>query len=160
PVGFSKHVLPTHVTVVGAAGSGKTWLAKVIVEEAIRQRIPVIAVDPQGDLVQFLQQQEARLFTGPEREIYRQYCELVETRGWTPGTSHGMRMALNPLRLSDEEELSQITDPMRRREELDSIMGAAAANLVSLAQVGGDADLQQTLIFRLLRGLCQHENAR
>ena len=46
--------LTTHTAVIGAAGSGKTWLAKGIVEEAILQGIPVLAVDPQGDLVQFL----------------------------------------------------------------------------------------------------------
>lgn len=158
-VGFSKHVLPTHVTVVGAAGSGKTWLAKVIVEEAVRQRIPVIAVDPQGDLVQFLQQQEEGMFTGAEREAYRQFRERVETRVWTPGSSHAIRMSLNPLRLADEQELAHIADPLRRREELESILGTAAANLVSLAQVSGDGDLQQTLIYNILRGLSKHEGA-
>jgi hypothetical protein len=47
-------VLTTHVAIVGSAGSGKTWMAKVVVEEAIRNGVPVLAIDPQGDLVQFL----------------------------------------------------------------------------------------------------------
>ncbi|MBW3596888.1 MAG: PD-(D/E)XK nuclease family protein [Planctomycetes bacterium] len=158
-VGFSKHVLPTHVTVVGAAGSGKTWLAKVIVEEAIRQRIPVIAVDPQGDLVQFLQQQDEGLFTGAEQDAYRQFRERVETRVWTPGSSHAIRLSLNPLRLADDQELAHITDPLRRSEELECILGTAAANLVSLAQASGDSDLQQTLILNILRGLSKEEGA-
>jgi DNA helicase HerA-like ATPase len=159
PIGFSKHVLPTHVTVVGAAGSGKTWLAKVIVEEAIRQQIPVIAVDPQGDLVQFLRHREEQLVGPAERTAYRQFCDRVETRVWTPGSSHAIRMSLNPLRLAEEKELSHLADPLRRREELESILGTAAANLISLAQMGGDADLQQTLVLNILRGLVKHEGA-
>ncbi len=157
PVGFSPHVLPTHLTVVGAAGSGKTWLAKVIVEETIRRRIPVIAIDPQGDLVQFLQQQDANLFTGREREAYDEFRQRVETRIWTPGSSHGVRLSLNPLRLASDEDLTTIADPARRREEQDSIFGTAASNLVSLARCAGDADLQQTLLLNVLRGLCRND---
>ena len=40
----------THVAVLGASGSGKTVICKSIVEEAIRANIPVIAVDPKGDI--------------------------------------------------------------------------------------------------------------
>ena len=40
----------THVAVLGASGSGKTVVCKSIVEEAIRAKIPVIAVDPKGDI--------------------------------------------------------------------------------------------------------------
>lgn len=54
PVDLPVNALPTHVAIVGAAGGGKTWMAKVVAEEAIRLGIPVLAVDPQGDLVQFL----------------------------------------------------------------------------------------------------------
>ncbi len=40
----------THVAVLGASGSGKTVICKSIVEEAIRADIPVIAIDPKGDI--------------------------------------------------------------------------------------------------------------
>src|SRR5881296_3745718 len=42
--------LLTHGLVVGMTGSGKTGLAIVLIEEALRQGIPVIAIDPKGDL--------------------------------------------------------------------------------------------------------------
>ena len=40
----------THAAVLGASGSGKTVVCKSIVEEAIRADIPIIAVDPKGDI--------------------------------------------------------------------------------------------------------------
>jgi hypothetical protein len=40
----------THAAVLGASGSGKTVVCKSIVEEALRNNIPVIAVDPKGDI--------------------------------------------------------------------------------------------------------------
>ena len=42
--------LLTHGLVVGMTGSGKTGLAVVMIEEALRQGIPVLAIDPKGDL--------------------------------------------------------------------------------------------------------------
>jgi DNA helicase HerA-like ATPase len=35
---------------LGATGSGKTVLSKVIVEEAALQGIPTFAIDPKGDI--------------------------------------------------------------------------------------------------------------
>ena len=42
--------LLTHGLIVGMTGSGKTGLAIVLIEEALRAGIPVLAVDPKGDL--------------------------------------------------------------------------------------------------------------
>ena len=54
--------IKTHIAVVGAAGSGKTWAAKCLVEEVILAGVPVIAIDPQGNLVQFIRGREAEAF--------------------------------------------------------------------------------------------------
>jgi hypothetical protein len=42
--------LSTHGIVIGMTGSGKTGLAVTIIEEALKARIPVIVVDPKGDM--------------------------------------------------------------------------------------------------------------
>lgn len=42
--------LTKHTIILGATGSGKTVLSKVIVEEAALQGIPTFAIDPKGDI--------------------------------------------------------------------------------------------------------------
>ncbi|MHA2102604.1 MAG: helicase HerA-like domain-containing protein [Candidatus Hodarchaeales archaeon] len=43
-------LMTTHAVVLGASGSGKTVVCKSIVEEALYNGVPVIAVDPKGDI--------------------------------------------------------------------------------------------------------------
>ena len=42
--------LTTHGVVVGMTGSGKTGLGIVVLEEALSAGVPVLALDPKGDL--------------------------------------------------------------------------------------------------------------
>lgn len=42
--------LMTHALIIGASGSGKTVQCKNFIEEAILNRVPVIAIDPKGDI--------------------------------------------------------------------------------------------------------------
>ncbi|MGI0025644.1 MAG: helicase HerA-like domain-containing protein, partial [Nitrososphaera sp.] len=42
--------LTKHAIILGATGSGKTVLSKVLVEEAALQGIPTFAIDPKGDI--------------------------------------------------------------------------------------------------------------
>jgi hypothetical protein len=46
--------LLTHGLIVGMTGSGKTGLAIDLIEETLRQGIPVLAIDPKGDLANLL----------------------------------------------------------------------------------------------------------
>lgn len=46
--------LTTHAAIIGMTGSGKTGLGIGLIEEAAMDRIPVIAVDPKGDLANLL----------------------------------------------------------------------------------------------------------
>jgi len=160
-VGLPLASLPTHVAVVGAAGSGKTWMAKVIAEEAIRLGVPVLAVDPQGDLVQFLRTApEPPGLSRDDRARRHEFIDRVEPRVWTPGSSHGQRLSLDPIRLSGRDELARISDPDRREEEWEAMLAVAAAQLVSLAKVGGETDSQQTFLLQVLRSLVTETEGR
>ena len=46
--------LTTHAVIIGMTGSGKTGLGIGMIEEAALDKIPVIAIDPKGDLANLL----------------------------------------------------------------------------------------------------------
>lgn len=50
PVDYTPKHLTTHGLIFGMTGSGKTGLALGFLEEAQRHKIPIIAIDPKGDL--------------------------------------------------------------------------------------------------------------
>ncbi|RIL00824.1 MAG: ATP-binding protein [Proteobacteria bacterium] len=50
PILYDSKDLTTHAVIVGMTGSGKTGLAVTLLEEAAIDGIPVIAIDPKGDL--------------------------------------------------------------------------------------------------------------
>lgn len=54
PCALPAHHLVTHGVVVGMTGSGKTGLVTVLVEEALRAGMPVLAIDVKGDLPNLL----------------------------------------------------------------------------------------------------------
>ncbi len=154
PVLIGIAAMPTHLAVVGAAGSGKTWLAKVIAEEAVRRGVPVLAIDPQGDLVQFLRTSPERAeMSAADREARRDFLAKVEPRIWTPGSSHGRRLSLDPIRLPGLDDLRDLDDLTRREEEWQDMLGVAASQLVGLARLGGETDSQQTFLMEVFRRL-------
>ena len=46
--------LTTHGIIVGMTGSGKTGLGIIFIEEALRSGIPVLILDPKGDMTNLL----------------------------------------------------------------------------------------------------------
>ncbi|MFX1519023.1 MAG: helicase HerA-like domain-containing protein [Promethearchaeota archaeon] len=104
-VELKKKTLQRHVCTLGASGSGKTVFCKVIVEEATRMGIPSIIIDPQGDLASL------GLLGDPEKiqemstpsEFAEEYQKNVEIRIWTPASSKGIPLCINPLQFSEEE---------------------------------------------------------
>lgn len=153
PVCLDPAVLRTHVSVVGAAGSGKTWMAKIIAEEALRAGVPVLAIDPQGDLVQMMQARPRADVPPALHRAWEELQERMEPRILTPGSSHGLRLCLDPLRLPSASELSHIANPALRAEEEEGLLVAVAANLVSLCACGGEEESQRTFLYQVLRHL-------
>jgi CRISPR/Cas system-associated exonuclease Cas4 (RecB family) len=134
--------LPTHVAVVGAAGSGKTWLAKVVAEEAVLAGVAVLAIDPQGDLVQFLRPSDTAKLSSEERERATRFGQTGAVRVLTPGTDHGERISLNPLKL-----------PAAGGADVDDLLATTAGHLVTLAKATGEVDSQKTFVLQLLRAM-------
>jgi hypothetical protein len=90
--------LRRHMLALGASGSGKTVLCKVMVEECIRKRLPVIAVDPQGDLASFALSEDPAVLVkmGVDPAIAAEFRSRVDVKIWTPGTTHGIPVCFTP----------------------------------------------------------------
>src|SRR5436190_22678065 len=54
PVLYDSKDLVTHALCVGMTGSGKTGLGIAVIEEAAIDGVPVIVIDPKGDLTNLL----------------------------------------------------------------------------------------------------------
>jgi DNA helicase HerA-like ATPase len=90
--------LRRHMLALGASGSGKTVLSKVVIEECIRKGLPVIAIDPQGDLASMaLAEDDATLIKmGVDPAIAAQFRAKVEVKIWTPGSTAGIPLSFTP----------------------------------------------------------------
>jgi hypothetical protein len=104
-VSLKKKTLKRHICTLGTSGSGKTVFCKVVVEEAVRQEIPVLIVDPQGDIASLgLPGDPATLQEkGYSPEFAEEYLKNAEVRIWTPASSKGIALSINPLKFSEEE---------------------------------------------------------
>jgi hypothetical protein len=75
PVVLEPSDLLTHGLIVGMTGSGKTGQAIVLIEEALRHGIPVLAIDPKGDLGNLL-----LLFEGQDAASFAQWVDADAAR--------------------------------------------------------------------------------
>jgi len=97
---IDKMVLARHAAMLGSTGSGKTVMAKTVIEEAALSGIPSLILDPQGDL--------ARLALGIDEDDLRQHggevdrmkklISKMEVRIWTPLRSKGLPLCIDPFR--------------------------------------------------------------
>jgi hypothetical protein len=88
-----------HAVCLGSAGSGKTVTCKVLCEEFVRNGLPVIAVDPQGDLASLGQVGEEAdvVARGTSAALRSEYADKAEVVVWTPGSALGVPLSVNPL---------------------------------------------------------------
>ncbi|WXG43917.1 MAG: helicase HerA-like domain-containing protein [Promethearchaeati archaeon SRVP18_Atabeyarchaeia-1] len=98
-------IFERHMGIFGSSGSGKTVLAKVIIEEASRLGIPVIAVDPQGDISSLAKLEEPRILEkhGLPIDMARDYKNKVRVNIFTPGSSKGRKIGLDPLKFPQKD---------------------------------------------------------
>jgi hypothetical protein len=108
PVSLDIHILQRHVACFGASGSGKTVACKVMAEELVRAGVPLIVFDPQGDIASLAlpETDDALLASkGIELPLRNGYASNAEVVIWTPGSSKGIPLSINPLQFDDLEGL-------------------------------------------------------
>ena len=109
---------------LGASGSGKTVLCKCLMEEAILHDIPVVIVDPQGDISSLALKGDLEEMENHEIPITMQeeYFEKARITIFTPASNKGIPISVNPLEFPSEDS---------PHEEAVLALDMAATSLVS-----------------------------
>jgi DNA helicase HerA-like ATPase len=154
---FKSDRLTTHGVVVGMTGSGKTGLCLVLLEELVAAGVPVLAIDPKGDLgnlglvfpglapedfAPWVGDEDPRTVAeswraGLERagigsDRVRQLRERLSMRVYTPGSTAGIPIDLLSLLDAPPEDVRN--DP----ESRTTMVAAAVSGLLGL--VGRPSD--------------------
>ena len=92
-------VLARHAAMLGSTGSGKTVMAKTLIEEATLAGIPSLILDPQGDLARLALGVDAKDLKGQGGDVKRSKAlmEKAEVRIWTPLRSKGLPICIDPF---------------------------------------------------------------
>ncbi len=131
---LSSKTLQRHFSCFGSSGSGKTVASKVLIEELARNEIPVIAFDPQGDIASLVLLEDVEVIAerGTDVNIRNSFEENVEVVIWSPGSSKGLPISINPLQFDGLDELDL--------EDQTRYFSATAKNIVSLLGYALDTD--------------------
>jgi len=117
--------LKKHFIALGSSGSGKTVLTKILIEECAMNKIPSIVVDVQGDLASLAimgDKQDIQKH-GLSLESYNWFKENVDVTIYTPISTKGIPLCINPLKL---------TEAKLPEEEIIPIMHAIATSISKL----------------------------
>ena len=97
--------LHRHLMALGASGSGKTVLCKCMMEEAVRHNIPVVIVDPQGDISSLALKGDPEEMEshGIPLTMQEEYFEKARIAIFTPASSKGIPISVNPLSFPSED---------------------------------------------------------
>jgi hypothetical protein len=105
PVELPVQALHRHLMAIGASGSGKTVLCKCMMEEAVRHNIPVVIVDPQGDISSLTLKGDPVTMEnhGIPLNMQEEFFEKARIAIFTPASSKGIPISVNPLSFPSED---------------------------------------------------------
>lgn len=134
---------------LGASGSGKTVLCKCIMEEAVRQGIPVIIIDPQGDISSLALKGNPEVIEGhgTPLKIQEEFFKKARIAIFTPASSKGIPISVNPLSFPSKDT---------PQEEAILALDMAATSLSSFLGYDLDSDAgrgTKAFLFTLLEHL-------
>jgi hypothetical protein len=154
----SEVLLPTqafkrHFMALGGSGSGKTVLCKCVVEEAVRNNIPVLIVDPQGDISSLAIKGDAEelMRHGTPVELQEDFFSKARVAIFTPASNRAIPICINPFKSPSHdvphEEAVQTIDLTA-----DSLVGFLGYDLKADAGKSAKAYLFTILEYLWLQG--------
>jgi hypothetical protein len=147
------HAFRRHFMALGGSGSGKTVLCKCVIEEAVRNSIPVIIIDPQGDIASLaVKASPAELEEhGTSIEIQEEFFSKARIAIFTPASNKAIPISVNPFK-SPSQDIP--------REEAVQAIDLTATSLVSFLGYDLNADAgkgAKAYMFTVLEHLWQQD---
>jgi hypothetical protein len=105
PVELPVDAFKRHFMALGGSGSGKTVLCKCVIEEAVRNNIPVIIIDPQGDISSLAVRGNAEELTehGTSLEIQEEFFSKARITIFTPASNKAIPISVNPFKSPSQD---------------------------------------------------------
>jgi hypothetical protein len=124
PVELPAQAFKRHFMALGGSGSGKTVLCKCVVEEAVRNDVPVIIIDPQGDIssLAIRGNPEELVEHGTELKVQEEFFSRARIAIFTPASNKAIPISINPFRSPSKDV---------PREEAVQALDLTAASLAS-----------------------------
>jgi len=89
-----------HMMALGSSGSGKTVICKAVVEEFVRAGLPVVCIDPQGDLCSLAlnaTNPEALAAKGLDPALAHEFAQKADVVVFTPASRKGIALSADPF---------------------------------------------------------------
>jgi hypothetical protein len=105
PVELPVHAFKRHFMALGGSGSGKTVLCKCVIEEAVRNNIPVLIIDPQGDIssLAIKGNPEELEEHGTSLEIQEEFFSRARIAIFTPASNKAIPISVNPFKSPSQD---------------------------------------------------------
>jgi hypothetical protein len=147
PISVDSLFLNRHTLICGTTGSGKTVLSKVLIEETLSKiKIPVFAIDVQGDIMQLTKIGDQNITQDIPKNQIDAYFSNTAFGIFTPGSNSGIKISLDPC-----NHLSNLLKTQIPEEELQVIFSSISSTIVGILGTKGQAqDIYQYLIYRSL----------
>ena len=94
-----------HFMALGGSGSGKTVLCKCVIEEAVRKNVPVLVVDPQGDISSLAMKGDVDDLRrhGTAVEVQEDFFGKARVAIFTPASNRAIPICVNPFRSPSQD---------------------------------------------------------
>jgi hypothetical protein len=108
PVELPVRAFQRHFVALGGSGSGKTVLCKCVIEEAVRNNIPVIIIDPQGDISSLAVKGNPDELKehGTPLGIQEEFFSKARIAIFTPASKKAIPISINPFK-SPSQDISR-----------------------------------------------------
>ncbi len=119
--------LKRHFAALGASGSGKTVFVKAVLEECVREGVPLVLIDIQGDLasIALMGDKNTVEAKGTPKSYWDDVQKQAQVAIFTPASTKGIPISMNPLKEPPEnlehEDFIQAVDSVA--EAIASILG-------------------------------------